>query len=188
MLVTVPKPLRASREAFGCALSRGLTTSHDALVLRPRALRTLDRVDAIVIDPRVLYTDDLMVSRVRGVPDAQRAHAWAGARAALDERTSVRDGTGWPPSPGRQVGEVLVSPVRDPLAAAVVTEARRSQPRVVSLDDDGLRSLAQGFDHLRIVDGSIDHAVAAAVADLKAEGATVALLTTTSWRAAAQPT
>ena len=177
-LVAVPKPLRASREAFGCALSRGLAARHDALVLRPRALRTLDRVDAIVIDPRALYTDELMVSRIRGVTNSHRAQAWQAARAALDDGAAP----GWHelstmPKAGRS-GEVLISPVRDPYALAVVTEARRTRPRVVSLDDDGLRSLAQGFDRLHPVAGSTDDALAAAVADLKADGATVALLTT----------
>ncbi len=178
-LVAVPKPLRASREAFGCALSRGLTVRHDALVLRPRALRTLDRIDAIVIDPRALYTDQLMVSRIRGVTNSHRARVWEAVRAALGNGSLA---PGWHklstiPKAGRS-GEALISPVRDPYAAAVVTEARRTRPRVISIDDDGLRSLAQGFDRLYPVDGSTDEAVAAAVADLKAGGATVALLTT----------
>ncbi len=184
-LAAVPKPLRTVREAFGCAMSRGLTAHHDALVLFPRALRTLDRVDAIMIDPRALYTDDSMVSRVVGVQNSLRAHAWEAVRAALDN-----DGLtpGWHnladiPGAGSS-GEALISPVRDPLAAAVVTEARRSQPRVLSLDDDSLRSLAQGFDQLFPSDASIDDAVAAAVAELKAGGATVALLTTSEMRSA----
>ena len=66
-LVTAPKPTRATREAFGCAMTRGLTSHHDAVILCPRALRALDRVDVIVIDPRALYTDELMVTRVRGI-------------------------------------------------------------------------------------------------------------------------
>ncbi len=184
-LAAVPKPLRTVREAFGCAMSRGLATRHHALVLRPRALRTLDRVDAIMIDPRALYTDELMVSRVLGVENSARAHAWEAVRDALDT-----DGLapGWHrladiPGAG-DTGEALVSPVRDPVAAAVLTEARQAQPRIYSLDDDGLRSLAQGFDQLYPSDGSVDHAVAAAVAELKAGGATVALLTTAEMRAA----
>ncbi len=186
-LAAVPKPLRTVREAFGCSMSRGLTTRHDALVLRPRALRTPDRIDAIMIDPRALYTDELTVSRVLGAENSARTQAWEAARAALDS-----DGLkpGWHkladiPGAGGS-GEALVSPVRNPLAAAVLTEARRSQPRVFSLDDDGLRSLAQGFDQLYPTaepGGSIDHAVAAAVAELKAGGATVALLTTSEMRA-----
>ncbi len=187
-LAAVPKPLRTVREAFGCAMGRGLTDQHDTLVLRPRALRTLDRIDAIMIDPRVLYTDELMVSRIRGAKDSLRADAWEAVRAALED-----DGLspGWHnladiPGAGGS-GEALISPVRDPLAAAVVTEARRSHPRVFSLDDDSLRSLAQGFDQLypsgESTD-SIDNAVAAAVAELKAGGATVALLTASEMRAA----
>ncbi|MGZ8812393.1 MAG: cation-translocating P-type ATPase [Mycobacterium sp.] len=183
-LVAVPKPLRASREAFGCALSRGLAARHGALVLRPRALRTLDRVDAIVIDPRVLYTDELTVSRIRGVTNSHRARTWEAARAALDGGASP----GWHDlstiTDAGASGEALISPVRDPYALAVVTEARRTRPRVVSIDDDGLRSLAQGFDRLHPVDASADDALAAAVADLKAEGATVALLTTSEMVAA----
>ncbi|MDY6869619.1 MAG: cation-translocating P-type ATPase [Actinomycetota bacterium] len=184
-LVAVPKPLRASREAFGCALSRGLTTRHDALVLHPRALRILDRIDAIVIDPRALYTDELMVSRIQGVTNTHRERAWEAARAVLGDGGLA---PGWHklstiPRAGRS-GEALISPVRDPYAAAVVTEARKSRPRVVSIDDDGLRSLAQGFDHLYAVDGSLDDALTAAVSDLKADGLTVALLTTPQMRAA----
>ena len=184
-LAAAPKPLRTVREAFGCAMSRGLSTRHDALVLRPRALRTLDRIDAIMIDPRALYTDELMVSRVLGVENSARAHAWEAVRNAL-EGDGLRPG--WHKlgdiAGAGDSGEALVSPVRDPLAAAVLTEARQSQPRVYSLDDDGLRSLAQGFDQLYPADGSIDHAVAAAVAEMKAGGATVALLTTSDMRAA----
>lgn len=184
-LTAVPKPLRTVREAFGCAMSSGLAARHDALVLRPRALRTLDRVDAIMIDPRAFYTDDLMVSRVLGVPDSLRTQAWEAVRAALDAGGLT---PGWHSladiGGAGSTGQALVSPVRDPFAAAVLTEARRSHPRVFSLDDDGLRSLAQGFDQLYPSDGSIDDAVAAAVAELKAGGATVALLTTSQMRAA----
>ncbi|MGP4055318.1 HAD-IC family P-type ATPase [Mycobacterium sp. 4D054] len=178
-LVTAAKPSRAAREAFGCAMTRGLTGRHDVVVVRPRALRHLDRLNAIVIDPRVLYTDKLTVTRVVGVANSGRAPAWEAVRTALDT-----DGlaAGWHklstiPGAGR-AGKALVSPVRDPLASAVVTEARRTKPRVVSVADDGLRSLAQGFDRLYPVDGSIDEALASALAELKADGATVALITT----------
>ncbi len=176
-LVAVPKPLRASREAFGCAMSRGLSARHDALVLRPRALRALDRIDAIVIDPRSLYTDELMVSRIRGVTNSHREQAWNAARAVLDGGAAP----GWhklSTTPEGGPGQALISPIRDPYALALVTEARRTRPRVVSIDDDGLRSLAQAFDVLHPVSGSTDAALAAVVADLKADGATVALLTT----------
>ncbi|PQE00640.1 haloacid dehalogenase [Mycobacterium sp. EPG1] len=178
-LVTAPKPSRAVREAFGAAMTRGLTSRHDAVVVRPRALRHLDRLDAIVIDPRVLHTGDLTVSRIVGVENSRRTQAWSAVRAALDDGGLS---AGWHklstiPGAGR-TGRALVSPVRDPFASAVVAEARRTKPRVVSVADDGLRSLAQGFDRLYPVNGSIDDALAAAVAGLKSDGATVALVTT----------
>ncbi|WP_231743122.1 cation-translocating P-type ATPase [Mycobacterium sp. GA-2829] len=178
-VVAAPKALRTTREAFACALSRGLTARHDGLVLHPRALRTLDRIDTVVIDPRALHTDDLMVSRVRGLTNSHRSRAWQAARAALADGAI---GGGWHPVseiPGAgDEGEVLVSRVRDPYAAAVVAEARRTRPRVVSIADDGLRSLAQGFDHLHPVGESPDDALAEAVAAAKDAGATVLLITT----------
>lgn len=178
-LVVAPKPSRATREAFACALTRGLINHHDALIMRPRALRVLDRIDVIVIDPRCLYTDDLMVSRVRGVDGSQRSSAWQAARAALEEG---KLGPGWHDlssiAGAGSAGEALVSAVRDPMATAVVTESRRSGSRVVSVDDDGLRSLAQGFDHLYPIEGTLDDGLAAVITQLSDEDLTIALLTT----------
>lgn len=186
-LVTAPKPTRATKEAFGCAMTRGLTGQHDALVVRPRALRALDRVDVIVIDPRILYTPELTITRVRGVTNSHRTRAWAAAQAALD---GGKLGSGWHKlstirGAGR-TGEALVSPVRDPLATAVVTEARRAGARVVSVDDDGLRSLAQGFDALHPAGDSLDDALVDVIAELSEDGSTVALLTTSEMAAAHQ--
>ncbi len=184
-LATAPKPTRATREAFGCAMTRGLTSQHDVLVVRPRVLRALDRVDVIVIDPRALYTDALTITRVRGVSNSHRTKAWEAAQFALDDG---KLGPGWHKlwtirGAGR-TGEALVSPVRDPFATAVVTEARRAGVRVVSVDDDGLRSLAQGFDTLFPMTGSLDDTVAGVVERLSARGTTVVLVTTADMAAA----
>lgn len=179
--VAAPKPVRTTREAFACALGRGLTDRHDALLVRPRALRILDRVDTVVIDPRVLYTDELMVSRVRGLTNSRRAKAWQAARTALADG---RIGPGWHPmsdigSAGGEggEGEALVSHVRDPFAAALLAEARRARPTVITVRDHGLRSLAQGFDRLVPQGESIDEALAEAVEAAKADGGTVLFLT-----------
>ena len=184
-LIGAAKPIRTTREAFGCALTRGLTDRHDALVVRPRALRRLDRVDTVVIDPRALYTEELTVSRVHGVQNSARTRAWNAARAALDKGKLT---PGWHrlssiPDAGN-TGEALISPVRDPYAAAVVAEARRAGRAVVSISDDGLRSLAQGFDHLHPINGSVDDAIADAVATVRSDGAVVALLITPDMAAA----
>lgn len=177
-LVTAPKPSRAAREAFGCAMTQGLITHHDALVVRPRALRALDRVDAVVIDPRVLYTDQLAVTRIVGVTNSDRDRAWRAVQRALDRGGLT---PGWHPlssiAGAPASGRILISPVRDQFAAAVVTEAHRCGRRVLSLDDDGLRSLARGFDKLYPLGDSVDESLAAAVAEAKADGATVALFT-----------
>lgn len=181
-VIAAPKAVRTTREAFACALSRGITSKHDGLVLHPRALRSLDRVDTVVIDPRALHTDELMVSRIRGLTNSHRSRAWEAARTALADGMI---GAGWhaiADIPGAadddSEGDVLVSHVRDPYAAAVVAEARRAKPRVVSVADDGLRSLAQGFDHLHPLGDSVDDALADAVRDAKDSGGVVALLTT----------
>ncbi|WP_435673811.1 HAD-IC family P-type ATPase [Mycolicibacter senuensis] len=54
-VVTGPKALRTTTEAFAATLSRALVEQHAALPLRPEGLRRLDRVDAVLIDPRVLF-------------------------------------------------------------------------------------------------------------------------------------
>ncbi|MFM9034313.1 MAG: cation-translocating P-type ATPase, partial [Mycobacterium sp.] len=183
-LVAAPKPSRAAREAFGCALTRGLTAAGDTVIMRPRALRALDRIDAVVIDPRALYSDALMVTRVRGVANPDRTAAWQAAHAALE---SGLLGPGWHqlsaiPGAGA-AGEALVSPVRDPFATALVSAARQTGARVVSAHDDGLRSLGRGFDTLRPVTGSLDDTLAEAVSDLRRDGATVAFVTTSAMAA-----
>ncbi|MDY6997844.1 MAG: cation-translocating P-type ATPase [Actinomycetota bacterium] len=184
--VAVPKAVRTVRESFCCAISRGLANRHGALVLHPQSLRRLAEVDTVVIDPRILYTDSYTVSRVRGVTGkSRRAAAWAAANAALE---AGELSPGWNPlssiAGGGDTGEALITAVRDPLAAAVVTEARRAGARVVGVYDDGLHSLKTGFDDLRPRRGSLDDTLADTVAVLRAGGATVALLSTSGQRAA----
>ncbi|MGE2715134.1 HAD-IC family P-type ATPase [Mycolicibacterium litorale] len=177
-LIATARPVRSITEAFACALGRGLADRHGAVVLRPVVLRRLDQIDTVVIDPRVLYTDELAVTRVRGVDNEDRAAAWQAARAALADGALT---PGWHPlaavRDAGQTGEVLVSAIRDPFASALVTEARRAGARVVSLDDEGLRSLGQGFDELRPAGGDVDQALADAMTELHTDGAHIALLT-----------
>ncbi|UOT03824.1 cation-translocating P-type ATPase [Rhodococcus opacus] len=185
-LVAAPKATRSARELFAATLGRGLADRHDVLPLHPEALRRLDRVDAVVIDPRALYTPQLTVSRVLGVRDGDRTRVWEAARTAVNQG---RLAAGWHPVtavPGvagtalddasDDGPRVLVSPVHDPYASAVVAEARRAQVEVVSVDDDALRSLRNGFNRLVPLAGSIDDTLREAVTQLQRDGRAVAVV------------
>ncbi|MGA9674016.1 MAG: cation-translocating P-type ATPase, partial [Mycobacterium sp.] len=181
--VTTPKASRTTPEAFASTLGRGLADQHAVLPLRPESLRRLDKIDAIVIDPRILCTDTLRVARIRGADDTELTAAWNRAQLML-EKNSLRPGwravrgiSGSQPNAGV---EALFLPVHDPLASAVVAEAHRTGAELISVDVDSLDELRPAFDDVRPAksgtDSSIDDALAAAVADLQQAGRTVAVL------------
>ena len=195
VLVTAPKASRTTPEAFATALGRGLADRHAVLALRPEALRRLDRVDTIVVDPRVLCTDSLRVARIRGADNGDLTTAWNRAQLVLE---SNGHRPGWHPVPGMSAGgrasevEALFRPGHDPLASAVIAEAHRTGAELVSVDVDALGELRPAFDDLRpleVVEGavgtdkSIDDALARAVAELQAAGGTVALLSSAAAQA-----
>jgi cation-transporting ATPase I len=169
-LVAAPKAARTSRESFAGTLGRGLADKHGVLPLQPQAFRRMDRVDAVVIDPRALYTGELRIGRIRGVADTDRATVWSRAQAELERATL---NLGWQPV---GAGEVLVRREHHPLAAAVVAEARRGHAEVVSIDVDALGDLRSGFDDLHPAGPDIDEALAAAVVRLQDDGRTVAVV------------
>jgi magnesium-transporting ATPase (P-type) len=189
VLVTAPKATRTTPEAFAAELGRGLADRHAVLSLRPEALRRLHRVDAIVIDPRVLCTDTLRVARIRGADAADVSAAWSRAQLVL-ETNGHR--AGWHPVPGIAANgpdsgvEALIRPAYDPLARAVVTEAHRTGAELISVDVDSLGELRPAFDDLRPLNGgagSVDDALARAVADLQEAGHTVAVLSSAAAQA-----
>jgi cation-transporting P-type ATPase I len=179
-LVTTPKATRTTRESFAAALGQGLADHHAVLPLNPQSLRRLDRVDALLIDPRVLCTDRLRVVRVRGADEDEIADisaAYAAAQMLLEKR-GLR--VGWHPVPGAPADakiEALIGPAPDPLASAVLAEARRAGLDLISVDIDDLGELRPAFDELRPPDkGSVDDALIAALTDLQQSGHTVAVL------------
>ncbi len=176
-LVTTPKATRTTRESFAAALGQGLADQHAVLPLRPQSLRRLDRVDALLIDPRVLCTDMLRVVRVRGADEDAISPAWNRAQLLLEKR-GLR--VGWHPVPGGPAGanvEALIGPTHDPLASAVLAGARRAGLDLISVDIDDLGELRPAFDELRPPEnGSIDDALVAALTDLHQSGHTVAVL------------
>lgn len=180
-LATSPKAMRTTHEAFATTLGRGLADRHAVLPLRPESLRRLDKVDAVLIDPRVLCDAQMRVVRVRGARDDDMLTAWARAQALLDEGPAP----GWHRSPvdatdggdGGDAVEALIAPAPHPLAAALITRARDSGARLVSVDTDLLGDLRPAFDDVHPVGGGdIDGALADAVSALQRDGHTVAAL------------
>ncbi len=187
-LVAAPKAARTTRESFAATLGQGLAERYDTLALRPESLRRLDRVDALVLDPRVLCTDRLRVMTVRDAAEDELASAWNRAQTLL-ERSDLQPG--WHPVPGissrRKSSDsprALVCPTHDPLASAVVAEARRSGVDLISVETDDLGELRPAFEELRPTDGkSLDDALADAVTDLQAAGRTVMVLSSVAAQA-----
>ncbi len=181
-VVTTPKAARNARDGFAAALGRGLADKHDIVALDPQAIRRLDRVDAVVVDPRALLTDELRIGRLRRISDRDRSAAWQWAREGL-ERGEL--GAGWQrvaqeaaPTNGSLDGgpEVLVRHMHHPLAAGVLGEVRRAGTELVSIQSDELDDLRPSFDELYPADGTVDAALLNAVIALQADGRTVAVV------------
>ena len=185
-LVTTPKATRTTRESFAAALGQGLADQHAVLVLHPEKLRWLDRVDALLVDPRVLCTNTLRVVRVRGADEDELSPAWNRAQLLL-EKKGLR--VGWHPVPGlsgkgSDAVEALIGPTHDPLASAVLAEARRAGLELISVGVDDLGELQPAFDELRPLQrASIDTALAAALTDLQQSGRTVAAVSSAAAQA-----
>ncbi|MEO6794384.1 MAG: cation-translocating P-type ATPase [Mycobacterium sp.] len=181
--VTAPKATRTVRESFAATLGRGLADQHGTVVLRPGSLRELDRIDTVVIDPRVLCGDTLRVLQVRGADDDELRAAWAQAQARLSDPDLK---PGWHQiGPGAGV-QASFQPALLPLAAALVTEARHADIEVVSVESEALGELRSIFDEIRPLDGvSVDEALTATVAAYQADGHDVAVLSATAVEALA---
>ncbi|MBF6300300.1 cation-translocating P-type ATPase [Nocardia amamiensis] len=185
--VAAPKAARTSRESFAATLARGLADRHGVLPVRPRVFRRLDRVDAVVVDPRALCCDELRVARIRDVPERERAAVWEWAQDQMD--CGVLQ-SGWQPVPRLVSGNgsgsaVLVRYAHHPLASAVLGEVRRSGAQVVSVDVDTLDDLRSSFDDLDPVRGSLDEALARTVHRLQQDGRTVAVVSSSAPQALA---
>jgi magnesium-transporting ATPase (P-type) len=186
-LVTTPKASRTTREAFAAALGQGLADQHAVLPLRPEKLRWLDRIDALLIDPRVLCTNTLRVVRVRGADEDELSPAWNRAQLLL-ENSSLQ--AGWQPVPGISARgsdtgvEALIGPTHDPLAAAVLAEARRAGLELISVDLEDLGELHTVFDELRPLQrASVNKALVAALTEMQQSGRTVAVVSSAGGQA-----
>lgn len=186
-VAAAPKALRATTEAFAAALGQGLADAHDVLPLRPDGLRRLDTIDTLLIDPRVLSTDQLQVTQLRGATEDQLVAAWDKAQALLAQPDLL---PGWHSVTGiRGAGrtakiEALIAPTRHPMAAAVLAEARAAGVQIAALDTESLGELRPAFDDLYPPGGNTDDdALADAVHTLQAAGRIVAVLSATAGQA-----
>jgi cation-transporting ATPase I len=157
------------------------------LPLRPEKLRWLDRVDAVLIDPRVLCTNTLRVVRVRGADEDELSPAWNRAQLLLENKGLH---AGWHPVPGLSASgsaagvEALIGPAHDPLASALLAEARRASLELISVDIDDLGELRTAFDELRPLQrASVDTALAVALTDLQQSGHIVAVISSAAAQA-----
>lgn len=175
-VVTAPKGTRTARESFAATLGRGLADQHGVVVLRPGSLRELDRIDTVIIDPRVLCGENLRVMQVHGADDDELRAVWAQALARLGDPELT---PGWHRIGPRAGVRASFQPALLPLAAAVVTEARHADVEVISVEVEALGELRPIFDEIRPLDGaSIDEALADAVTAYQADGHDVAVLST----------
>ena len=183
-LVAVPKAARSTQESFAATLGRGLADNDEALQIDPQGLRRLDRIDVVVIDPRVLRSDSLRLVRLRGADDKDLA-TWERAQAMLAAGDLQ---PGWHRVAGARRGtEALFALAPHPLAAAVLAETQRAEVQTITVDDSaGLGELRPAFDEIALLTGnSIDDALFDAVSQYQQQGHTVALISSMGVRALA---
>ena len=118
-----------------------------------------------------------------GVTSANRTRAWEAARAASPRRSGTRLARAADINGAGRTGHALVSAVRDPLSHRGGHRDPPGRARVVSVDDDGLRSLARGFDTLFPASGRSTTQSPALSMTCRPDGSTVALLTTSEMTA-----
>lgn len=181
-MVATPKAARTARESFAATLGRGLAESHGALAIRPDRLRLLDRIDALVLDPRALCTDKLRLVNIRGIAERDRTDAWEFVLQRVGKNGLE---PGWQRIDGARYNgaEALLQHAHHPLASAVVAEARRSGLTVVSVDDSALGELRPALDEMMPLDGDVDSALTDAVTALQQAGKTVALVSSVAEQA-----
>jgi cation-transporting ATPase I len=131
------KPARLAKESFAARLGRWVAEL-GVMVDDPRALRRLDRIDAVVVDAAVLTTGRWAIDEVSpldGGPDAPDLHARALGLVDPEDPTAVRERDGWRTEPAgsgrrlhlyhgaRRAAVVSLLPELDPYAEALVAAA-----------------------------------------------------------------
>ncbi|GIH25874.1 haloacid dehalogenase [Acrocarpospora phusangensis] len=130
LAAAAPKAARLGREAFSAEFGRGLA-ERGVLVLDPRALRRMDRVDTVVIDVDALLTGRWTVHRVEmaGEPGIEQAEVHAVLHELVDpaDPWRRREQAAWSVEPG-PAGEGTLTLTRDGRPVARVTMIAELDP------------------------------------------------------------
>jgi len=138
MEAAVPKPARYGREAFAAQLGRDLA-GRGVLVLKPEALRVLDRVDCLVVEGRLLSTGDVVAGEVVVLGEHDPGETGRRVRSLFDpEATGVVRRGAW------RLG---------PLGRLRVDLPQRTRARVaeVAAGDGSVLGLARGRELAAVV-------------------------------------
>jgi cation-transporting ATPase I len=199
LTAATPRAARATREVYAAELDR-LAGARGVVAMDAAALRRLDRVDTVVLDPDVLHTGRYTVADVVPLgPGADDTALRLPVHALLDPARpdAAAEGDGWMLTPvadrelrrrarglhrpgahvlalhrdGRPVAFVVVEPEPDPLAGQVLAAARTVGEVVVA----GLRTgAAERFGCGAVAGGN---RLAGAVRDLQGRGRGVLVVT-----------
>ncbi|MGE4365413.1 MAG: hypothetical protein AB7E41_24810, partial [Mycolicibacterium sp.] len=169
VIVAAPRALTYARESFATTFCAGLNRDHHTLVLRPDAIRRLDGIDVLIVDPAALIGETLRVAEISGVDGELRAKVWQCAQ------TDVSDGllgagvhTDCSLSPAHELPElrdlkVVVARDADPYAEPLIARARAADLKLVSVDLADAGHLRGTFDELLPAGDGVDLAIRDAV-------------------------
>jgi H+-transporting ATPase len=182
VIVAAPRALNYARESFATTFCAGLNRQHHTLVLRPDALRRLDGVDVLIVDPAVLLGETLRVAEISGVAGELRTKVWQCAQ--IDVNAGLLGPgvhTGCSLSPGHELPElrdleVVVARSADPYAEPLIASARAAELKLVTVDRADHGHLRGTFDELVPAGDDIDLAIHDAVRHWQANGKIVAVV------------
>ncbi|MFZ0229372.1 MAG: cation-translocating P-type ATPase [Mycobacterium sp.] len=182
VIVAAPRALNYARESFATTFCAGLNRNHHTLVLRPDALRRLDGIDVLIVDPAVLIGESLRVAQVNGVDGELHTKVWQCAQADVDAGllgSGVHTGSSL--SPGHELPdlrdlEIVVSRTADPFAEPLIAAARGADLKLVSVNRADPGHLRGTFDELVPAGDDIDLAICDAVRRLQSDGKVVAVV------------
>jgi cation-transporting ATPase I len=182
VIVAAPRALNYARESFATTFCAGLNRKHHSMVLRPDALRRLDGVDVLIVDPAVLVGESLRVAEISGVDGELRTKVWQCAQTDVNAgllAPGVHTGCSLSPThqlPDLRDLEVVVARSADPFAEPLIAAARAADLKLVSVDQADAGHLRGTFDELLPAGDDVDLAICDAVRRLQSDGKIVAVV------------